>query len=441
MHTRTGEAARPGRQQGRWSRTAAAACVAVVVVVLTEAPASAAPTKRRNTRAPAAGQTSAGAPAGGQASRAGPGGSNGNIHASASGCTLTVSFFGFDSGPNTATVRVDAIPPTGGGTRFTDRFGASFPTRLRGNTFDARRSYNLSGSFAGITPQARQGYHVKVVATVVSTVGRPATKSKVLYLPCFRGRVGAAGVRAQGLTGSSGGRLGAQGVLGAGRSSGGRAATAVAHSHVPGSAQDANGAGAVRQRPGDGLAGGQLAHTGPGSVTGWLALAGLLCLGIGGACVHFGARRPAPALSARSLRSRCRWPLAAWRGRPGRWQRNRTAELPGTTSGGASSGSGAFAHAWASAGPARCVARLRHGGGRLRHAGPEPRQGGPNSQPRPHRRPCRRRSGTARVEPTAARQELRRGGAATGRLDPRCASRLADQRLTVAVAEGPGLYS
>lgn len=86
-------------------------------------------------------------------------------------CPFLVTFWGFDTGTNNASVAFTAQPPSG---KFTpiplkapsDAATFTFTGHGAGNALDASKSYSLDTS--GLVKQPQQGYHVKVVVTVTS---------------------------------------------------------------------------------------------------------------------------------------------------------------------------------------------------------------------------------------------------------------------------------
>ena len=96
------------------------------------------------------------------------------------GCQFFVQWYGFDAGTRTATVTFTAQAPTGSGEALlTDTF--TFEGSGSGNALDAQRPYDLTQALAGYTPQAQQGFHVKL--TVETDVSHGADeKHKVFWV-------------------------------------------------------------------------------------------------------------------------------------------------------------------------------------------------------------------------------------------------------------------
>jgi hypothetical protein len=117
-------------------------------------------------------------------------------------CTLTVEFFGYPSGTNSAHVTISGQQPSGTGTLSTDSFtfeGKSYP---QGSALDTSRAYTFSAtqlSAAGLTAQPQQGYHLRVDASVN---GFPAKTHVVWYEPCTSGTGSGTGSQSSGNTGS-----------------------------------------------------------------------------------------------------------------------------------------------------------------------------------------------------------------------------------------------
>lgn len=105
-------------------------------------------------------------------------------------CQFALSFFGFDSPSDTATVTFTAQPPSGQGTAVTPTMGPStfsFPGSGAGGSLDISVPYELDVS--GLTLQPQQGYHIKVSVDVDGVVSHAAdSKYKVFwYEPCATG--------------------------------------------------------------------------------------------------------------------------------------------------------------------------------------------------------------------------------------------------------------
>ena len=98
------------------------------------------------------------------------------------GCTLTVELFGYPSGTNTADLTIRGQAPSGTATVLTDGpFTFSGSQSPNGNILDTSRTYTLTSSqLAGLTPQAQQGYHLRVEVAVNGF----HAKTHVLWLDC-----------------------------------------------------------------------------------------------------------------------------------------------------------------------------------------------------------------------------------------------------------------
>ncbi len=96
-----------------------------------------------------------------------------------SGCTLNVSFFGYDEGARTATVSFEAQAPTAG--QLVSPLGeqpVAFTGKGQGGVLDYTEPYTLA--FTG-APQQNQGYHVKVTVHADYSQGSD-TKYKTVWV-------------------------------------------------------------------------------------------------------------------------------------------------------------------------------------------------------------------------------------------------------------------
>ncbi|HSX43691.1 MAG TPA: hypothetical protein VLE69_00105 [Candidatus Saccharimonadales bacterium] len=100
-------------------------------------------------------------------------------------CNLTVQWFGFDVGSRTSTVEFVTQPPTPTGSEnLLLTKDSTFTGQGSGNIMDYSETYNLSSQLSGYTPQAQQGYHIKVTVATDGSQGND-TKSKVFWIePC-----------------------------------------------------------------------------------------------------------------------------------------------------------------------------------------------------------------------------------------------------------------
>jgi hypothetical protein len=141
-------------------------------------------------------------------------------------CQFALSFFGYDTGTDTAQVTFTAQPPSGKFTPVAISSGPSalsftVPRRTGGGQLDDSVPYSLDVSGLKEGPQ---GYHIRVTVDV-SGAKNADSKTKVFwYTPC---------APAQGGTGSSGGSGSGTGSTGAGSGSGSGSG---AHSSAPGTA-------------------------------------------------------------------------------------------------------------------------------------------------------------------------------------------------------------
>ena len=131
------------------------------------------------------------APAEAMAGRSSPGGNNGTVKVEGTaldkyhdndphvGCVFFIQWYGFDEGTRSTTVTFDAHPPTGTTQLLTDTF--TFVGHGSGNTLDQQKSYDLTSALGAFTPQAHQGYHVKLTVNTTKSNGS-TTKHKVFWV-------------------------------------------------------------------------------------------------------------------------------------------------------------------------------------------------------------------------------------------------------------------
>ena len=103
-------------------------------------------------------------------------------------CGFTVSFYGFDgTKPQTATINVTPVAPTSGGSTYTTTTGWTKDSRTGGSQLDQQvqvSGSDLASSLAGVTPQAKQGYHLRLEVEVSGSQGSD-DKYKVFWMqPC-----------------------------------------------------------------------------------------------------------------------------------------------------------------------------------------------------------------------------------------------------------------
>jgi hypothetical protein len=98
-------------------------------------------------------------------------------------CEFAVEFSGYDRGDLTASVRFELQAPTlrssGSQVLLTDTLGIGEDPAGGATDLDASKLYRLD--FAGVTPQAQQGYHVKVKIHADGSQGAD-TKHKVFWV-------------------------------------------------------------------------------------------------------------------------------------------------------------------------------------------------------------------------------------------------------------------
>lgn len=101
-------------------------------------------------------------------------------------CGFSVSFFGYDTGTQDATIAITPWAPTDGGQPFTTATSWTTAERTGGNQLDANvpiGGAQLAAAFAGIEPAA-QGIHVRVEVHVTGAQGADV-KYKMLWVePC-----------------------------------------------------------------------------------------------------------------------------------------------------------------------------------------------------------------------------------------------------------------
>lgn len=102
-------------------------------------------------------------------------------------CDFSVNFYGYDGGPQTATVYVTPVAPTAGSHTYTASTSWDVGTRTSGAQFDRTvpvSSADLASTLSGVTPQPQQGYHLRLEVEVSGSKGSN-DKYKVFWLePC-----------------------------------------------------------------------------------------------------------------------------------------------------------------------------------------------------------------------------------------------------------------
>lgn len=105
---------------------------------------------------------------------------------------LSVEFFGYDGGQQSATITLIPWAPTRGGRPYQASTGWNVGTRTSGSQFDTSVPITWSdlvanGTFTGVSPQAQQGYHLKLEVEVTGSQGSD-DKYKVFWIgPCSSG--------------------------------------------------------------------------------------------------------------------------------------------------------------------------------------------------------------------------------------------------------------
>lgn len=102
-------------------------------------------------------------------------------------CDFSVSFYAYDGGPQTATITVTPVAPTAGGHSYSASTSWNVGNRTSGSQFDRNVTVtgsDLASALAGVTPQAQQGYHLRLEVEVTGSQGSD-DKYKVFWLqPC-----------------------------------------------------------------------------------------------------------------------------------------------------------------------------------------------------------------------------------------------------------------
>jgi hypothetical protein len=145
-------------------------------------------------------------------------------------CGFSVNFFGYDSGPQQASISLRPVAPTAGGGSFQTTTSWNQGSRTGGNQFDQTVPISmseLSNMLSGVTPQARQGYHLRLEVEVTGSRGAD-DKYKTFWLqPCASSSPAAATTGRPPMTGPS-----AAGSTGAASASPGTSAPVPASSAV-----------------------------------------------------------------------------------------------------------------------------------------------------------------------------------------------------------------
>lgn len=101
------------------------------------------------------------------------------------GCRFSVSFFGYDTGTQHASMTFDPQAPTAGGKSETLTTSWTTARRSGGNQLD--ESYgpvDLSDAFAGVAPEPQQGWHVKLTVHVTGSHGSDVKHKTFWVSPC-----------------------------------------------------------------------------------------------------------------------------------------------------------------------------------------------------------------------------------------------------------------
>lgn len=101
-------------------------------------------------------------------------------------CALSVSFFGYDSGTQSATITLTPWAPTRGGAPLRLTTTWTTATRTGGNQFNKNvpiSGAQVSRAFQGVTP-AKQGFHARIDVTVTGSQGADGKHKMVWISPC-----------------------------------------------------------------------------------------------------------------------------------------------------------------------------------------------------------------------------------------------------------------
>jgi hypothetical protein len=106
------------------------------------------------------------------------------------GCGFSISFFGYDSGPQHATITIVPWAPTGGGHPATlGPVAWDVGRRTSGDQLDTNVQVGVAtigAIFAGVTPAA-QGYHAKIEVEVTGSQGSDDKFHVIWIAPCSAG--------------------------------------------------------------------------------------------------------------------------------------------------------------------------------------------------------------------------------------------------------------
>jgi hypothetical protein len=102
-------------------------------------------------------------------------------------CGFSVNFFGYDGGPQQATIDIRPVAPTAGSGSFATSTSWDVGTRTSGGQFDRTVPISFSdlrSALSGVSPQAQQGYHLRLEVEVTGSQGSD-DKYKTFWLqPC-----------------------------------------------------------------------------------------------------------------------------------------------------------------------------------------------------------------------------------------------------------------
>lgn len=102
-------------------------------------------------------------------------------------CGFSVNFYGYDGGAQTASIDLTPVAPTAASRTYHTATGWDVGTRSGGNQLDKSvpiSASDLTSTLAGVTPQAHQGYHLRLEVEVTGSRGSD-DKYKVFWMqPC-----------------------------------------------------------------------------------------------------------------------------------------------------------------------------------------------------------------------------------------------------------------
>ncbi|HET9733019.1 MAG TPA: hypothetical protein VFP54_10130, partial [Acidimicrobiales bacterium] len=102
-------------------------------------------------------------------------------------CGFSISFYGYDTGTQTAGISITPVAPTAGTHTYSTTTSWTTATRTGGSQWDANvpvTGGDLASTLAGVTAQPQQGYHLRLEVEVTGSRGSD-DKYKVFWMqPC-----------------------------------------------------------------------------------------------------------------------------------------------------------------------------------------------------------------------------------------------------------------